>query len=289
MELSLSDSETYMTLTHNLVNKLLTQLKTLLKDWKRRGFVENSVYNNLNSSNPVVPLAYGLPKISRHPLCQKVGTIVGLIARVLSLSHPIYHQANFELIIKILINNGYPLKLIFSEIKNRLSRNFKRWNDHNNTIKDGSTVNNVDKINNSFFTIPFIPFLSEKIKKFFNKGSVVRMAYRGINNLRGFIKGHKDLCPKLSHTDVVYKINCRDCEASYVGQTSRCLKTRINEHRNHINWNTTQHSVITEHRISHHHEFDWENIKILDNERALNKILISEMIHIKQQKQSLNL
>ena len=29
------------------------------------------------------------------------------------------------------------------------------------------------------------------------------------------------------------------------------------EHRNHINWNTTQHSVITEHRISHQHDFEW--------------------------------
>jgi len=56
----------------------------------------------------------------------------------------------------------------------------------------------------------------------------------------------------------------------------------INEYRNHINWNTTQHSVIIEHRISHQHDFNWENIKILE-ERLLNKRPISEMIHIKQQ------
>ncbi|KYQ53936.1 hypothetical protein ALC60_07149 [Trachymyrmex zeteki] len=53
----------------------------------------------------------------RHPLCQKVGTIIGLIDRVLSLSHPMFHQENFEAIIKILINNGYSLKLIFTMIK----------------------------------------------------------------------------------------------------------------------------------------------------------------------------
>ena len=63
----------------------------------------------------------------------------------------------------------------------------------------------------------------------------------------------------------------------------------VNEHKNHINWNTTQHSVITEHRISHQHDFDWKNIKILDEEKILNKRLILEAIHIKQQKQSLNL
>jgi len=34
--------------------------------------------------------------------------------------------------------------------------------------------------------------------------------------------------------------------------------------------------------------FDWKNVKILDEEKVLNKRLISEAIHIKQ-KQSLNL
>jgi len=33
-------------------------------------------------------------------------------------------------------------------------------------------------------------------------------------------------------TQNVYKINCNDCSASYVGQTKRQLGTRINEHRN---------------------------------------------------------
>jgi len=73
-----------------------------------------------------------------------------------------------------------------------------------------------------------------------------------------------------------------------VGQTSRLLKTRIAEHKNHINRNTTAHSVITDHRISSSHEFDWENVEILDRKRYLTKRLISEMLHIKRQN-SLNL
>jgi len=55
----------------------------------------------------------------------------------------------------------------------------------------------------------------------------------------------KDL-PNSSQMNVVYKLNCMDCNASYVGQTGRLLKTRIAEHKNHINSKTTAHSLITD-------------------------------------------
>lgn len=89
--------------------------------------------------------------------------------------------------------------------------------------------------------------------------------------------------------DVVYKIKCMDCDAVYVGQTSRQLRTRISEHRNDIRRNNTTHSVITEHRLEFDHDFDWDNVKILDNERFLSKRLVSEMAHIKLQGNALNL
>lgn len=63
------------------------------------------------------------------------------------------------------------------------------------------------------------------------------------------------------------------------------LKTRINKHRNA---NTTQRSVISDHRMQNH-EFDWSNVEILDREPNLCKRLISEMIYIKRQRNGLNL
>ena len=84
---------------------------------------------------------------------------------------------------------------------------------------------------------------------------------------------------------MVYKISCNNCDASYVGQTGKQLKTRITEHRNHIRYNTFVHSVI----IEHDHDFQWDKVKILDEERCYRKRLISEMFNIKKQKNSLNL
>ena len=57
---------------------------------------------------------------SQHPTCQKRGTVIGLVDRVLKLSHPIFHSKNFSLIIEILRNNSYPMEFIFKCIYDRL-------------------------------------------------------------------------------------------------------------------------------------------------------------------------
>ena len=88
---------------------------------------------------------------------------------------------------------------------------------------------------------------------------------------------------------MVYKISCNNCDASYVGQTSRKLKTRIAEHRNHIRYNTSGRSVITEHRRQLDHEFQWDKVVILDEEPCYRRRLISEMLNNKKQKNGLNL
>lgn len=72
------------------------------------------------------------------------------------------------------------------------------------------------------------------------------MSFFSLNKLNKIIKTHKDPIPKQSKKNVVYKINCGDCDASYVGQTGRKLITRIKEHNKYINRNTTNKSVITE-------------------------------------------
>jgi len=76
--------------------------------------------------------------------------------------------------------------------------------------------------------------------------------------------------------------------ASYMGQIGRQLKMRIAEHRNHIRWNTTTHSVIID-QLEEDHEFDWENIAILKEEPRYRKRLVSERLHIRRQTCDFNL
>ncbi|KYN50281.1 hypothetical protein ALC62_09306 [Cyphomyrmex costatus] len=116
-----------------------------------------------------------------------------------------------------------------------------------------------------------------------------KVCFFSMNKLNNFIKAHKDPIARGAKRNVVYKINCNQCEASYVGQTGRNLDTRISEHKKHISSKSSSHSVITDHRINLGHDFDWDNCEILDVERFYNKRLIAEMIHINRQKKGLNL
>jgi len=221
---------------------------------------------------------------SQHPLSQKKGTIIGLVDRIFLLSHPEFHQKNFSFIIRILLENDYPLKFIFNTIGTRVKSLIFGKTLQQNDNKDNELINN-KKI---WFTVPYIKSISEKFKNIIN-GSESRVSFFSMNKLSRFIKAQKDSLPKSSNMNIVYKINCKNCDASYVGQTGRQLKTRISEHKNHINRKTSAHSVITEHRLHTNHDFDWERVEILDVERNYNKRIVSEMVNIKCQKNGINL
>ena len=89
--------------------------------------------------------------------------------------------------------------------------------------------------------------------------------------------------------NIVYKIDCLDCDATYVGQTKRKLATRIKEHATNLKLEPPRHSVITKHRIEMRYNFDWENITIFNHKPNYYKRLVSEMIYIKEQKNGINL
>ncbi|KYN28371.1 Dipeptidyl peptidase family member 6 [Trachymyrmex cornetzi] len=197
---------------------------------------------------------------SNHPMSQKKAIIFSLVDRALLLSNKEYHKKNINFIINTLLHNDYPIEFIFDTINNRIDNIHKReFKIQKNKENNRDSENNV-----SWFGMPFIPGLTDRFKRIHNNKT--RIAFHSTNKLNKYIKVQKDNVEQSKKCNVVYKICCNDCNASYVGQTGRQLKTRIAEHRNHINWNTTTRSVITEHRMQMQHDFDWNNIKILDEE-----------------------
>jgi len=64
---------------------------------------------------------------------------------------------------------------------------------------------------------------------------------------------------------------------------------KLNEHIKNIKLDPQKHFVISDHILEHNHTFNWESEKILDFEPYYYKRLISEIIHIREQKDELNL
>lgn len=65
IEQILSDKNIYILLKRNPSNCIITNLKTLLKEWKRQDIITTLTYNKLNFSTATLPRAYGLPKIHK--------------------------------------------------------------------------------------------------------------------------------------------------------------------------------------------------------------------------------
>ncbi|KYQ56914.1 hypothetical protein ALC60_04118, partial [Trachymyrmex zeteki] len=78
-----------------------------------------------------------------------------------------------------------------------------------------------------YFILPFLSNITNTITSFINK-LIVTTGYRCLNKLNSFIKVHKDRVNKTSNQNVVYKINCNDCNASYVGQTRETATAATN-------------------------------------------------------------
>jgi len=138
-----------------------------------------------------------------------------------------------------------------------------------------------------FFTIPYVNSVSEGFLPVCRRFGF-SMSYSIFNTLKRYVKRGKDGLDVLSHHDVVYKIKCNNCGATYIGQTKRQLGTRIHEHIKDINKKSGSLSVIWNHRLDNDHKINWNEVEIVDTEPSYGKRLISEMIHIKKQSYALN-
>jgi len=205
-----------------------------------------------------------------------------LIDRTVLLSHPKFHEKNLKAVINTLLENCFPLTFIFTTINTRIRTLANR------TGIDSDNKNQLGHIKEkTFFTIPYIKSVSESFRPIANKYGF-NIAYSVPNTLNKYVKRGKDIIDPKSHSAIVYKINCLNCNSSYVGQKKRQFKTRLKEHMADINKKNGVLSVVSNHRIEHCHEMNWGEAAILDRESSYIKRTVSEMIYIKRQCNSLN-
>ncbi|XP_029679435.1 uncharacterized protein LOC115245313 [Formica exsecta] len=141
-----------------------------------------------------------LSYFSNHPKCHKIGTIYSLVDRVMLLSHPQFHKKNLEISIKILLNNGYPLRFIFNTINRRIRTLINKTTNltNNNTKKEENKKN--------YFVIPYINNISELVASAIKKSKFV-VGYRCLNKLDKMIKVQKDKNKHPSNTNSRFRLD----------------------------------------------------------------------------------
>ena len=98
-----------------------------------------------------------------------------------------------------------------------------------------------------------------------------------VNNVKlSILSKLKCKIPTLALSNVVYKINCKDCTEFYIGKTYRRLSQRIKEHSH------SDSSALTKHAISSNHTIDFANPEVLCKDIGHTRLLIKETLKIKE-------
>ena len=75
----------------------------------------------------------------------------------------------------------------------------------------------------------------------------------------------KNKTPHEKRKGVVYEIPCEECEQSYVGETGRTLKKRIEEHKTAVKKEDKRNGVAV-HVKTTKHQINWEGARVISNE-----------------------
>lgn len=116
----------------------------------------------------------------------------------------------------------------------------------------------------------------------FLKNNKSTAAFYNILNTKNKFYAKLKKTPFSQLSEVVYKINCKNCTKCYIGQTIQLLQKRIIQHR--YDTENFEHNTETALEVHAHrkgHKFDFSQVTILDYEPAYGRRLISEMIDIR--------
>ncbi|XP_050507994.1 uncharacterized protein LOC126885465 [Diabrotica virgifera virgifera] len=199
--------------------------------------------------------------------------------RVKRLSHPDYLQHDLNILRNIFVENSYPPRLI-----NKLICNVPFVNRNILTASTMSQPGPLAQSNSAqtsvyFYALPYIPKLTIELSKIFKEFKNIKIANENIKTIRQLYSKMKQPLTTLECTDVVYRIECTECPASYIGETGRNLSSRIISHKSDCRLNKPT-CALAEHTIDLDHKIDFNNAKILARESNKFKRTFLEMVHI---------
>ena len=105
---------------------------------------------------------------------------------------------------------------------------------------------------------------------------------------RSLQNGLKDSSDSQEDTGVVYAINCRDCEAAYIGETGRTTNVRAAEHLAHAQHGRVDLSAAADYAIVEGQRLDWISAKVIDREKRWRSRKVKEALWIRNTESTLH-
>ena len=184
--------------------------------------------------------------------------------------------------------NGYPSHTIDKCITSKI-----------NTISKSQPIIQTAEKKPLFVVIPYMSNSSNKtmsreileiVKRFYPQLEL-KILFKNDFSISSFFR-FKDRVSTLLRSNLVYKYSCGQCNATYYGETTRHLKTRISEHkglspRTGLPLCNPSHSSIRDHALELNHDIDDKNFHIVFNSSPFDT-KISESILIHKHNPSLN-
>ncbi|UYV75787.1 TIGD4 [Cordylochernes scorpioides] len=189
---------------------------------------------------------------SQHHFSQKVGLVKTLIYRTFALIDDVVKR-NEEVnsIKEDLIKEDFPIKLIDKIIV-----------DMNEKYENNTLIQNLKCKNQEtrFITLPYInQRFARNFTNILKKYEKIKIAWKPCNTISQYLNQHKNT-QLTERAGLIYEVKCEKCDQSYVGQTSRTLKERMENHKYALKWDRIQNSALVEHRRdTGHNKFNLEN------------------------------
>ena len=204
--------------------------------------ISTSVYRKPTHTNKYLDFT------SHHPLEQKISVIKSLFTRARTLSSSLVEQKREEIIVnQDLRLNGYPGHLVKRHREIHLLNQPEKPTEKN-------TIASI--------ALPYISGVTENIRRIL-AGLDIRVSLYPHLTLRRLLMKPKDPVDDHLKKGVVYRIGCKDCHQSYIGQSGRSLSHRVQEHRRAVINADFNASALAEHAWNNGHRIDWDNASIL--------------------------
>ena len=180
-----------------------------------------------------------------------------------------------RVIVKVLCDNDFK--------KSDITKVKKKMNRPRNDQQSDDAADDEQK----FISLPYIKGTSETLKCMFATHKI-KCSFYFKETLRKHLSKPKDLVELDKKSNVVYKIPCKDCNVSYIGETKRSFKVRTNEHKRAVKNQDVDKNEIADHCWKNDHEMNWEERKVIDAEPYIYARKIKETIHSIKDKNHIN-